>query len=126
MAAGSIFGITVGRLCRIRSGSVDDELPFPLDDEGFLDPRAVRDGMGESLTPGALVVPLVAAGAGALVLLGEPGVGKTTEFNGIGADPGSGSWGSPFHQLIEVDGADLTEATFDELVGGHLRGLPEK
>jgi hypothetical protein len=126
MATRSVFGITVDRLCRIRSGTVDDDLPFPLDTDGFLDPTVVRNGSAQALVPGALVSVRAAAEAGALVLLGEPGVGKTTEFNALGGSRGHSPTGSLLHRVIEVDAADLTDATYDELLGRHFRTLPEK
>lgn len=125
MEARPVFGVTVERLCRIRSGTVDDELPFPLDTDGFLDPAVVRDGLTQALVPGALVSVRAAAETGALVLLGEPGVGKSTEFNAI-SDVARLPVGLPPRQVIEVDAADLTDATYEELLGRHLRALPEK
>jgi hypothetical protein len=121
MAAAPIFGTIVNRLCRIRSGTGGDELPFPLDENGFLDPTAPRVGSADSLTPGALVAPEVAAEAGALVLLGEPGLGKTTVFERL-VQLMSEAGGNP--QVVSVDAADLTDETFEDLVGRHLRALP--
>jgi hypothetical protein len=126
MSGGAVFGVTVDRLCRIRSGTIGDELPFPLDSEGFLDSTAVQDGLVEALAPGALVAIPVAASVGAMVLLGEPGVGKTTAFQQLIAGVDTGSSNSAEAQVIEVDAADLTDVTFDELLGRHLRTLPAK
>src|SRR4051794_25292922 len=117
----SIFGVTVARLCRIRSGTVGDELPFPLDADGFLDRSAVEDGTGDRIEPGALVTTRIASSTGALVLLGEPGLGKTTEFKQLAAaDAGSGG------EVVEVNAADLTADSFGELLGQRLRQLPVK
>jgi hypothetical protein len=116
----AVFGITVDRLCRVRSGSINDEWPFPLDDEGFLsplavqdgflDPSAVQDGSSADLTNGALVPIQVAARSGALILLGEPGVGKSTEFQRLtgGSDSSVGGRSAP--KVTEVNAADLTQA----------------
>jgi hypothetical protein len=122
MTTGSTFRISVERLCRIRS-ETDEEMPFPLTDEGFLDPSIPWAASSEDLVPGALVTPQLAAAAGALVLLGEPGLGKTTVLErlmlpsyGIVTSKSSSVW---------VDAAELTDATFDEFLGRHLRALPE-
>jgi Mg-chelatase subunit ChlI len=58
-------------------------MPFPLDVDGFLDSSAAVASSADNLTSGTLIAPAVAARAGALVLLGEPGVGKTTVFGGL-------------------------------------------
>src|SRR5215210_5040048 len=108
MAASTTFGVTVDRLCRIRSGTIEDELPFPLDDDGFLDPSEVEDVRADALVRGALVPTAVAARAGALVLLGEPGVGKTTEFRRLGNGWHTASDGTSDTETLEVDAADLT------------------
>ena len=84
MTASPVFGTMVDRLCRIRSGTVDDELPFPIDSAGFVVASSAYIGPVEGLIPGAFVTTSVAAHAGALVLLGEPGVGKSTEFEKLG------------------------------------------
>jgi len=117
--------MTVGRLCRIRSGAVGDELPFPLDQDGFLDlaaagPRGARDD-----DPSGWLVPLRdALRSGAVVLLGEPGLGKSTEFEALGK---SGQPAGDIGRIIEVDGAEITDtATFDEIVGRYLRSLPAR
>jgi hypothetical protein len=81
--------------------------------------------IGPALTPGALVSVRVAAETGALVLLGEPGIGKTTEFNGLGGSLDHSPTGSLLRRVIDVNAGDLTDGTYDELLGRHLRTLPE-
>jgi hypothetical protein len=77
MVTTSLFKATVPRLCRVRTGTDSDDTPFPLDSDGFLDPTVAISSTADTVTAGTLVTPAVAATAGALVLLGEPGVGKT-------------------------------------------------
>ncbi|MEU8819367.1 hypothetical protein [Actinoplanes sp. NPDC048796] len=117
----AIFGVTVGRLCRVRSGAVGDELPFPLDAEGFLDLSSAGPvGRASDGSAGRLVSLLDAVRSGAVVLLGEPGLGKSTEFEALRAD-------AAFASVEIVDAADITDtASFHEFVGRHLRTLPER
>jgi hypothetical protein len=123
----AIFGITVDRLCRVRSETVADQLPFPLDGDGFLDPSVVEAGIADVPELGAFVPTPVAAAKGALVLLGEPGVGKTTEFQRVIGDLKFRAGESSDVKVAEVDAADLSDATtFDELVGRHLQALPAR
>src|SRR6266545_1848783 len=126
MPVASIFAITVDRLCRIRSGTDADDIPFPVGDDGFLDPSTLQVSSADTLMPGALVDPRAAAEAGALVLLGEPGVGKTTLFEqlALGRDEAQGA--STTRAPVWVDAADLTDATFNELLGRHLKTLPAR
>lgn len=79
------------------------------------------------LSPGMLVSPDTAAEAGALVLLGEPGVGKTTVFDGLTAgllEAGEAGDGEPARLL--VDGAELTDSSFEAWLGRYLSQLPEQ
>lgn len=115
LAIGSEFSFAVDRVCRIRREGDGDEFTLPLDDAGFLDASAPRVMSVEAISPGALVAPELAVQAGPLVLLGEPGIGKSTTFEGLVAD----------RRHVWVDAADLTDVTFDELVGRHLQDLPE-
>jgi type II secretory pathway predicted ATPase ExeA len=116
MNASQIFDVTVDRLCRIRSGTVGDEDPFPLDEDRFLDPSAARVPETDTARPGALVPPRVAFQEGALVLLGEPGAGKSTVLRGLMAELGE--------KAVYVDGAELSDELFEDLVGRHLDGTP--
>jgi hypothetical protein len=102
-------------------------MPFPLDLDGFLDPSAATASTGDTSKAGTLVTPAVAAKAGALVLLGEPGVGKTTVFNGLTeALPDVDDAPEAEHVALRLDAARLTESSsFQELLGRRLRALPE-
>jgi hypothetical protein len=73
-----------------------------------------------------LIEPHIAAEAGALVLLGEPGVGKTTVFERLTNSGTVADGASTPLQPIWVDAADLSDVTFDEQLGRHLRALPAK
>jgi len=118
----SIFSVTVERLCRVRSGAVGDELPFPLDPDGFLDLEAAGPTGATDDDPAGRLLPLRdALRAGAVVLLGEPGLGKSTEFKALH------DYCDALGLIVEVDGAEITDtASFDELVGRHLRTLPQR
>jgi hypothetical protein len=120
-----LFKAEVRRLCRVRTGTESDESPFPLDLDGFLDPSTAIASTADSLTAGTLVTPAVAATAGALVLLGEPGVGKTTVFGALTAGlPELDDGAQAEHVVLWLDAARLTESSFQELLGRHLRALP--
>lgn len=113
-----MFEEKVDRWCRVRSVMEEDENPFPLDRDGFLNPPAAHDEPGK-LAPGMIVRPSAAATRGALVLLGEPGVGKSTVFE----DLGRAAHGAA---VVKVDGADVTDSAFEDLIGRELRALPEQ
>jgi hypothetical protein len=124
LSMSSIFGITVGRLCRIRASTNADALPLPLDAEGFLDIVAVEEYSGEAVTPGALVPTTALTAVRAFVLLGEPGMGKSTEFSRLIAGPPAGVSSLGLPRLVRVDGADLSADMFEDLLGARLRALP--
>lgn len=123
----SLFGIRVARLCRVRTGTDSDEEPFPLDATGFLDDSVTVATTAEELVPGMLVRPSVAASVGALVLLGEPGVGKTTVFTELteGLIPLDNAHDRD-GGIVHLDAVRLTDANFDVLLGRHLRQLPTR
>lgn len=114
-----LFPITVDRLLRIRSGTDTDEAPFPLDADGFLDADAPIAGYSDALSAGALVDPIAALDSAVLVLLGEPGLGKSTVFLRLMEEMGAGAVRTHW-----IDAANLTDATFDEELGDLFRRLP--
>ncbi len=123
----SLFGTRVPRLCRVRTGTDSDEEPFPLDDDGFLDASVTIATTADELVPGMLVRPSVAASVGGLVLLGEPGVGKTTVFRDLTvglAELADAKAGEP--ALLHLDAARLTDANFEALLARHFRQLPTR
>ncbi len=107
----------IERYCRIRTTLDDDaEEPFSTADDGFLVPP--YEAADERPRPGAVVKPHVAAASGSLVLLGEPGVGKTTVFRRLidaevaGENPRESVW---------VEAVALVDSTFQDLIGHHLQ-----
>jgi energy-coupling factor transporter ATP-binding protein EcfA2 len=74
-----------------------------------------------------LVRPDMAMADGALVLLGEPGSGKTTTFSSLtGAGPATPPPEPGESGTVWVTGADLTNAeAFDDAVGQYLAALPD-
>jgi hypothetical protein len=126
MVTTPLFKAKVPRLCRVRTGTESDETPFPLDLDGFLDSSAAIASTADTVTSGTLIAPVAAAMAGALVLLGEPGVGKTTVFGGLTEGlPGIDEASQGEHALLWLDAARLTESSFQELLGRRLQALPE-
>lgn len=108
-----MFKTTVGRVYRVRAPT-GDELDIPLDSDGFLDaPELVKPT--ETIMPGEFVDAAGAARLRVLLMLGEPGLGKSTALRSI-VDVLEGC-GAEVHWF---DGADLDERTFDEEEGSPL------
>ncbi|MFD4792641.1 NACHT domain-containing protein [Streptomyces anulatus] len=98
-----------------------------MDNDGFLGSEHIMAPLGSEATAGLLVAPGDVSREGATVLLGEPGAGKTSVFRSL--VQGLPMWDDPFipdgaDRCVWVDGPDLTAATWDEVLGSHLRGLP--
>lgn len=68
------FEVAADRWLRIRDDTIEDDTPFNLDDDGFL----IEPGSAHEYFPGELTRPADIADFQVLVLLGEPGAGKTT------------------------------------------------
>lgn len=104
----------VNRLCRVRTISGVTLADFPLlptDEHGFLDVAAIL----HSLEVGGFVNPVdVAERTGAFVLLGEPGIGKSTSL----AQSSAGT-------AYEIPGRALTEQTLLRLLK-QLRGKTDR
>ncbi|MFD1145650.1 NACHT domain-containing protein [Saccharothrix hoggarensis] len=96
-----------------------EDPPFELDENGLL-PESGR--LDEELLR---LRDLPSAGM-ALVLLGEPGTGKTTAFGQLtGADAATVSPKPGQSGTVWVLGSELTDlASFRELIGDHLEALP--
>jgi hypothetical protein len=92
---------------------------FRVDDEDVItEPAAVREGM--------LALPSAVAAAGAMVVLGEPGAGKTSMLESLttGLPRVLDSWERNADACLWVTGADLTEASYQDELGRHLDALP--
>ena len=117
-------GPASNRLCRVRAGDPTDDVPFALDQDGFLAPPSWWTAGRAS--DGALIIAEVAAQSGVLVLLGEPGVGKSTVLRALAEDlPAIEDTAAGEPRVLWVDGAELTDTSFGELLGAHLEQLPE-
>ncbi|MCC3332976.1 hypothetical protein [Nocardia abscessus] len=78
------------------------------------------------LTDGVLASASVVARAGAMVVLGEPGAGKTSLLAERIKDLPKlvDGWDGRGDCCLWVSGADLTEFSYDAEIGGHLAALP--
>ncbi|GGU11787.1 hypothetical protein GCM10010256_84050 [Streptomyces coeruleorubidus] len=113
-------------MCRVRGASTtaEDLIPlateaFRVDDEDVItEPAAVREGV--------LALPSAVAAAGAMVVLGEPGAGKTFMLEALttGLPRVLDSWERNADACLWVSGADLTEASYQDELGRHLDALP--
>jgi hypothetical protein len=117
----STFGIRVPRRCRVRSGDIADELPFPTDDDGFLAVQVIMPVGPDDELAGRVLSLQEALLGGAVVLLGEPGLGKSTEFDQLRQSAAA----SGITVDDPIDGADLVDAaSFEHFLGRQLRSLP--
>ncbi|MFI6459494.1 NACHT domain-containing protein [Streptomyces sp. NPDC050538] len=124
--AGDVFGFHAPRVCRIRSAHATAEDSIPRVTEAF---RTGDDGViteAERLREGALALPAVVATAGAMVVLGEPGAGKTTVLRYVTNMLPSvvDTWDTGTDACLWVAGGDLTENSYLEELGCHLESLP--
>ncbi|MCE6995403.1 hypothetical protein LZG04_11370 [Saccharothrix sp. S26] len=124
MSRAPFFPEQVDRLCRVRRGW-DGDTPFDLDAEGFLDVSTRWWRTAGAAVPDGLLTPEEASSGGALVLLGEPGVGKSSAFRRLvsGLTDITDQADDDSHAVLWVDGGDLVDATFDELIGTHVKEL---
>ncbi|MFE5374002.1 hypothetical protein [Streptomyces mirabilis] len=124
--AGDVFGFHVHRVCRVRGGSATAEDLIPLAHEAFRvgDEEVVTEGAG--LHDGVLAWPSVVASAGAMVVLGEPGAGKTSLLEDLteGLPRVVEAWGGTIDACLWVSGADLTEGSYQDELGRHFDALP--
>ncbi|MFJ5228905.1 NACHT domain-containing protein [Kitasatospora sp. NPDC088391] len=128
-----VFPVRASRYCRVRadgspSGSPDADL-FPLDPDGFFADIPAFARPGDADRVGGLVAAADIADREAIVLLGEPGAGKTSLFRMLASD--LPEWDDPAlpasaDRLLWIDGPELTPATYDEVLGRHLAALPTR
>ncbi|MFJ5219997.1 hypothetical protein ACIP98_35550 [Streptomyces sp. NPDC088354] len=121
----SVFSFHVPRLCKIRSAHATEDL-IPRATEAF---RAGDDevvGEAGRLEEGALTRPSVVMTAGAMVVLGEPGAGKTSVLTHLTDDLPrvADIWDSETHACLWITGGDLTESSYQVELGRHLEALP--
>ena len=123
MAQDLQFTQPVERWVRVREKTDAHDPPFELDNEGFL-PQ--QNSTSSPSAPGSLIRPEVSTG-GSLVLLGEPGAGKTTTFDlltGANLETSPPEPGEP--GTLWVVGSELSDsAAFESIIGEHLSTLPK-
>ncbi|MEV4876860.1 hypothetical protein [Streptomyces cyaneofuscatus] len=121
-----VFGFHVPRVCRVRGEQVAAEDLIVQAAEAFRvdDEIVVMDA--EHLRQGALALPAVVAAAGAMVVLGEPGAGKTSVLKQLtnGLPHVFDTWSRGSDACLWVTGGDLTEHSYQEELGSHLLSLP--
>ncbi|MDW8806256.1 hypothetical protein P1P68_16060 [Streptomyces scabiei] len=124
--AGDVFGFHVPRVCRIRGVHATAEDSIPRVTEAFRtgDDDVVTEV--EGLREGALALPSVVAAAGATVVLGEPGAGKTSVLRHLTnmLPRVVDTWDPSADACLWVAGGDLTENSYLEELGCHLESLP--
>ncbi|MFJ6842481.1 NACHT domain-containing protein [Streptomyces griseoluteus] len=123
---GDVFGIHVPRVCRIRGAHAAAEDSIPRVAEAFRtgdDDVATHAGQ---LREGALALPSVVAGAGAMIVLGEPGAGKTSVLKHLTdmLPRVVDRWDPSVDACLWVAGGDLTEISYQGELGCYLESLP--
>jgi hypothetical protein len=104
------FTITIERLCRVR-GRNDHVAPSD-DADGFRSRWGPWHSPDDDPRAGTVATPAELAKQGSLVLLGEPGMGKTTALSSIRA---------AMPPAVDLEGTQITAATFDAVLGAPLR-----
>lgn len=123
---GGVFGFQVLRVCRVRGGNDPGKELFAAEDGAFR--TEGQDVVVEAgrLTEGVLASPSVVAASGAMVVLGEPGAGKTSVLAGLveGLPRVEEAWEGDADACVWVSGGDLTEASYADELGCHFEVLP--
>ncbi|MFD9568283.1 hypothetical protein ACFWBI_00370 [Streptomyces sp. NPDC059982] len=124
--AGYVFGFHVPRVCRVRGDRAAAEDLIPRLAEAFRadDDDVVREA--GRLREGALALPSVVVAAGAMIVLGEPGAGKTSVLTQLTYQLPRvvDAWDGNSDACLWVTGGDLTEHSYQEELGCHLAYLP--
>ncbi|MEU6837390.1 hypothetical protein ABZ941_19295 [Streptomyces rubiginosohelvolus] len=124
----SVFGFHAPRVCRVRGEQLaaEDLIVQAADAFRADDENVVMDA--EHLRQGALALPAVVAAAGAMVVLGEPGAGKTSVLKQLtnGLPHVLDTWSRDSDACLWVTGGDLTEHSYQEELGSHLLSLPSE
>lgn len=123
---GYVFGFHVPRVCRVRGERLAAEDLIVQAAEAF---RADDDDVvmeAGLLRQGALALPAVVAAAGAMVVLGEPGAGKTSVLKQLTDELPCvfDTWAGGSDACLWVTGGDLTEHSYQEELGRHFASLP--
>jgi len=121
-----LFRRHVPRFCRVLgTGDLAGDANG-LGADGFSDEAPALATDPSNLREGDLARPETVAAAGVMVLLGEPGGGKTSVLAALTADipPLAGTWAGESDACAWVTGADLTEHTYDAQLGSLLTNLP--
>lgn len=113
--SGTDFHVVANRLCRIRGGDELVDEASLIGEDGFLEPSRLLLSSSDPPIPGGLIAPEDLP-VSALVLLGEPGIGKSMAFERLLAT-------SQPAGLVRVDGASLTDANFYDLIGRRLEAV---
>ncbi|MGA6205470.1 NACHT domain-containing protein [Nocardia testacea] len=123
---GSVFAFHVPRVCRVRGDEATEQDLISRDIGAFRPSDENVVAHSSELTEGALASASVIAGAGAMVVLGEPGAGKTSLLAERSKDLPEllDRWDGRSDRCLWVSGADLTEFSYDDELGDHLAALP--
>ena len=120
-----VFGFHVPRVCRVRTvEATEDPILRTVDAFRSRDEEIIVDA--KRLQAGALALPSVVAASGAVVVLGEPGAGKTSVLVDLTSElPRVGDcWDGESDACLWVSGGDLTESSYVEELRYYLDALP--
>ncbi|WP_042379923.1 hypothetical protein [Streptacidiphilus melanogenes] len=120
-----VFHQHVPRFCRVLGTGDPAGDANGLGADGFGDEAPALQTDSAALKEGDLALPETVAAAGAMVLLGEPGGGKTSVLAALTADIPqlAGTWTGEADACAWVTGADLTEHTYHAQLGHLLTDL---
>ncbi|MFC9355153.1 NACHT domain-containing protein [Rhodococcus sp. NPDC057014] len=120
-----VFGVRIPRVCRMRGTQDPEDLVARGESTFRSHSEEVVTDLG-NLREGVLTLPSVVAKSGAMVVLGEPGAGKTSVLNDLTSKLPRvvESWDGLSDACLWVSGGDLTESSYGEELGCHLAALP--